>query len=75
MIIFSMLTAYKSHPYELSNVDNIPLGNTAAEFQHIKWIYQSQLNSQTTHRKSMTGSIWDLKKHNFWANKLKDNRK
>ena len=36
MIIFSMLTAHKSHRYKLSNVDNIPSGNTAAEDQHIK---------------------------------------
>ena len=74
MIIFSMLTAYKSHRYELSNVDNIPSGNTAAEDQHIKQLYQSQLISQITHRRSMTGSIWDLTKHNFWANKSKDNK-
>ena len=75
MIIFSMLTAYKSHRYELSNVDNIPSGNTAAEDQHAKQLYQSQLNSQTTHRRSMTGSIWDLTKYNFWINKSKDDRK
>ena len=34
MIIFSMLTANKSYYYELSNVDNIPSGNTAAEPTH-----------------------------------------
>ena len=65
MIIFSMLTAYKNHRYEVSNVDNIPSGNTAAEDQHAKQLYQSQLNPQTTHRRSMTGSIWDLTKYNF----------
>ena len=65
MIIFSMLTAHKSYHYELSNVDNIPSGNTAAEDQHIKQLYQSQLISQITHRRSMTGSIWDLRKQNF----------
>ena len=75
MIIFSMLTTYKSYRYELSNVDNIPSGNTAAEDQHAKQLYQSQLNSQTTHRRSMTGSIWDLTKHNFWINKSNDDRK
>ena len=75
MIIFSILTAYKSHRYELSNVDNILSGNTAAEDQHAKQLYQSQLNSQTTHRRSMTGSIWDLTKYNFWINKSNDDRK
>ena len=74
MIIFSVLTASKSYYYELSNVDNIPSGNTAAEDQHIKQLYQSQLISQITHRRNMTGSIWDLTKHNLWANKSKDNK-
>ena len=75
MIIFSMLTANKSYYYELSNVDNIPSGNTVAEEQHAKQLYQSQLNSQTTHIRSMTWSIWDLTKHNLCINKSKDNRK
>ena len=65
MIIFSMLTVNKSYYYELSNVNNIPSGNSAAEDQHIKQLYQSQLISQITHRRSMTESIWDLTKHNF----------
>ena len=74
MVYFIYVNNTQIYRYDFSNVDDIPPGNTAAEEQIIKKLYQSQLGSSITHRRRMTGSICKLIKHNLWVHESKEDK-